>query len=321
MVEGFVGIDGGSTSTKAVLISKDTERRILAKTYQLSKGNPIEDTIEVLQKLERQVRDQGAELKILGVGTTGYAKDILKDVIGADAALVETVAHTEAGLHFYDDVDVICDVGGQDIKIIILKNGRVKDFKLNTQCSAGNGYFLQSTAQGFNVPVEQYADTAFGAKGFPSFGYGCAVFMQSDIVDFQRQGWKPEEIMAGLCNVLPKNIWLYVSQIPEPVRHRHALPAAGRHAVQPGRGEGAGGFHRVALQGQGRAGRRDRARALRRSRRHRRGARSRAPVGQRAPVAPSSAWKRARTFTTRPRATNPRAATSARTSACARSST
>jgi predicted CoA-substrate-specific enzyme activase len=214
VVEGFVGIDGGSTSTKAVLMSKDGKRRILAKTYQLSKGNPIEDTIEVLQKLERQIREQGAELKILGVGTTGYAKDILKDVIGADAALVETVAHTEAGLHFYDGVDVICDVGGQDIKIIILKNGRVKDFKLNTQCSAGNGYFLQSTAQGFNVPVEQYADTAFGAKGFPSFGYGCAVFMQSDIVDFQRQGWKPEEIMAGLCNVLPKNIWLYVSQIP-----------------------------------------------------------------------------------------------------------
>ena len=214
VVEGFVGIDGGSTSTKAVLISKDHKRRILAKTYQLSKGNPIEDTVEVLQKLDRQVRDQGVELKILGVGTTGYAKDILKDVIGADAALVETVAHTEAGLHFYDNVDVICDVGGQDIKIIILKNGRVKDFKLNTQCSAGNGYFLQSTAQGFNVPVEQYADTAFGAKGFPSFGYGCAVFMQSDIVDFQRQGWKPEEIMAGLCNVLPKNIWLYVSQIP-----------------------------------------------------------------------------------------------------------
>jgi predicted CoA-substrate-specific enzyme activase len=214
VVEGFIGIDGGSTSTKAVLVSKEHKRRILAKTYQLSKGNPIEDTVEVLQKLDRQIRDQGAELKILGVGTTGYAKDILKDVIGADAALVETVAHTEAGLHFYNDVDVICDVGGQDIKIIILKHGRVKDFKLNTQCSAGNGYFLQSTAQGFNVPVEQYADTAFGAKGFPSFGYGCAVFMQSDIVDFQRQGWKPEEIMAGLCNVLPKNIWLYVSQIP-----------------------------------------------------------------------------------------------------------
>jgi predicted CoA-substrate-specific enzyme activase len=214
VVEGFVGIDGGSTSTKAVLLSNDGERRVLAKAYQLSKGNPIEDSMEIFSKLEQQITDQGAALKILGVGTTGYAKDILRDVVGADAAVVETVAHTQAGLHFYKNVDVICDVGGQDIKIIILKNGRVKDFKLNTQCSAGNGYFLQSTAQGFGVPVEQFADTAFGAGSFPQFGYGCAVFMQSDIVDFQRQGWKPEEIMAGLCNVLPKNIWLYVSQIP-----------------------------------------------------------------------------------------------------------
>jgi predicted CoA-substrate-specific enzyme activase len=214
VVEGFIGIDGGSTSTKAVLISKDKERRILAKAYQLSKGNPIEDTMEIFGKLQEQIEGQGAALKVLGVGTTGYAKDILKDVIGADAAVVETVAHTQAGLHFYDGVDVICDVGGQDIKIIILKNGRVKDFKLNTQCSAGNGYFLQSTAQGFGYPVEQFADIAFAASGYPSFGYGCAVFMQSDIVDFQRQGWKAEEIMAGLCNVLPKNIWLYVSQIP-----------------------------------------------------------------------------------------------------------
>src|SRR5579884_1740822 len=212
VIEGFIGIDGGSTSTKAVLVDK--HRNVLCKTYQLSKGNPIEDTQEVIAKVTKQVSDQGATLKILGVGTTGYAKDILKDAVGADVALVETVAHTQAALHFYPDADVICDVGGQDIKIIILKDGRVKDFKLNTQCSAGNGYFLQSTAEGFNIPVEKYADVAFSATSFPSFGYGCAVFMQSDIVDFQRQGWKAEEIMAGLANVLPKNIWLYVSQIP-----------------------------------------------------------------------------------------------------------
>ncbi len=227
VVEGFIGIDGGSTSTKAVLLSAGKERAVLAKAYQLSKGNPIEDTMEIFAKLRRQVEDQGARLEVLGVGTTGYAKDILKDVIGADAAVVETVAHTQAGLHFYNDIDVICDIGGQDIKIIILKNGRVKDFKLNTQCSAGNGYFLQSTAQGFGYPVEQFADIAFGAKSFPQFGYGCAVFMQSDIVDFQRQGWQPDEIMAGLCNVLPKNVWLYVSQIPN-------LAAIGRRFLLQG---------------------------------------------------------------------------------------
>ncbi len=260
-------------------------------------------------------------LKILGVGTTGYAKDILKDVVGADAALVETVAHTEAGLHFYDDVDVICDVGGQDIKIIILKDGRVKDFKLNTQCSAGNGYFLQSTAQGFNVPVEQYADTAFGAKGFPSFGYGCAVFMQSDIVDFQRQGWKPEEIMAGLCNVLPKNIWLYVSQIPN-------LSAIGRRFLLQGGTQ----YNLAAVKAQvdfiesrfkgkdvqadvivhehcGEAG--AIGAALEAGRLWDNGRKS-TFIGLDAMPAASS---------TRPRATKPPAATSARTSACARSST
>jgi predicted CoA-substrate-specific enzyme activase len=224
-VEGFIGIDGGSTSTKAVLV--DNQRNILCKTYQLSKGNPIEDTQEVIAKIAQQVTDQGATLNVLGVGTTGYAKDILKDAVGADVALVETVAHTQAALHFYADADVICDVGGQDIKIIILKDGRVKDFKLNTQCSAGNGYFLQGTCESFGFKVEQFADIAFGAKAFPQFGYGCAVFMQSDIVDFQRQGWKPEEIMAGLCNVLPKNIWLYVSQIPN-------LSAIGRKFILQG---------------------------------------------------------------------------------------
>ncbi|MBL4688368.1 MAG: CoA activase, partial [Nannocystaceae bacterium] len=208
----YVGLDGGSTSSKAVLLSEDA--RILAKVYQLSKGNPIEDTKDLFADLKGQVEGAGAKLEILGIGTTGYAKDILRDVLRADAAIVETAAHCESALHFYDDVDVVCDVGGQDIKIIILKNGKVKDFKLNTQCSAGNGYFLQSTAAGFGYDVREYAEKAFAAETMPMFGYGCAVFMQSDIVDFQRQGWSPEEIMAGLANVLPKNIWLYVSQIP-----------------------------------------------------------------------------------------------------------
>ncbi|MCG8405841.1 MAG: acyl-CoA dehydratase activase-related protein [Phycisphaerales bacterium] len=211
-VRGFIGLDGGSTSTKGVLLDED--KNVIAKAYQLSKGNPIEDTMEIIAAIQKQIEDQGCKLEVLGVGTTGYAKDILKDVIKADVGLVETVAHTQAGLHFYPGTDVIIDVGGQDIKLIILKNGQVKDFKLNTQCSAGNGYFLQSTAQGFGYKVEEFADIAFSAKAMPSFGYGCAVFMQSDIVDFQRQGWAPEEIMAGLCDVLPKNIWLYVSQIP-----------------------------------------------------------------------------------------------------------
>jgi predicted CoA-substrate-specific enzyme activase len=211
-VGGFIGVDGGSTSTKAVLLSEDGE--ILCKSYQLSNGNPIQDTIEMFESLRGQVEAQSAKLEVLGVATTGYAKDILKDVLKADVALVETVAHTESALKFYEDPHVIVDVGGQDIKIIVLHEGRVKDFKLNTQCSAGNGYFLQSTAEGFGLNVNQYADLAFSATSMPVFGYGCAVFMQSDIVNFQRQGWRAEEILAGLAAVLPKNVFLYVASIP-----------------------------------------------------------------------------------------------------------
>ncbi|HEY7096217.1 MAG TPA: BadF/BadG/BcrA/BcrD ATPase family protein [Terriglobales bacterium] len=211
-VGGFIGIDGGSTSTKAVLLNESGD--ILCKAYQLSNGNPIQDTIEMFENLRGQVEEQNAKLEVLGVATTGYAKDILKDVLKADVALVETVAHTESALKFYEDPHVIVDVGGQDIKIIILHNGRVKDFKLNTQCSAGNGYFLQSTAEGFGLSVNQYADLAFSANAMPVFGYGCAVFMQSDIVNFQRQGWRAEEILAGLAAVLPKNVFLYVASIP-----------------------------------------------------------------------------------------------------------
>ncbi len=188
-VGGFIGIDGGSTSTKAVLLNEKGD--ILCKSYQLSNGNPIQDTIDQFDGDPQTGGRAGARISKCWVSaTTGYAKDVLKDVLHADVGLVETVAHTESALKFYDDPHVIVDVGGQDIKLIVLKNGRVKDFKLNTQCSAGNGYFLQSTAEGFGLKIEEFADLAFAAKSMPVFGYGCAVFMQSDIVNFQRQGWQ-----------------------------------------------------------------------------------------------------------------------------------
>lgn len=215
-IEAFLGIDGGSTSTKAVLL--DRHKRVLAKSYRLSLGNPIEDMKAVVGELQQQVETGGRRLRIRGSATTGYAKDMLRSVARADVALVETVAHMHSGLLYFPGADVICDVGGQDIKVILLKNGVVKDFRLNTQCSAGNGFYLQSTAAAFGYPVDRYADIAFTAETMPQFSYGCAVFLQTDIVDFQRQGWRPNEILAGLAAVLPKNIWLYVCQMPNVAR-------------------------------------------------------------------------------------------------------
>ena len=211
-IPAFLGVDGGSTSTKAVLISEDGD--VLCKAYRLSRGNPIQDTIDLTLELREQIQSRGASTEIIGAATTGYAKDVLQKVLRADVALVETVAHARSAIHFYGEPDVIVDVGGQDIKLIILKDGHVKDFMLNTQCSAGNGYFLQATAESFGLEVSQYADKAFGADVMPEFSYGCAVFLQADIVNYQRQGWTPEELLAGLAAVLPKNIWLYVAKIP-----------------------------------------------------------------------------------------------------------
>ncbi|GMO57502.1 MAG: hypothetical protein Ta2G_17220 [Termitinemataceae bacterium] len=209
-VETYIGIDGGSTSTKLVLI--DADGNLLYRSYILSRGNPLEDVQYLFENLKNWRAKKNINIKVLGAGSTGYAQDILKASLNLDIAVVETVAHMRSATALYGDVDVICDVGGQDIKVLFMKNKRVSDFKLNTQCSAGNGYFLQSMANQFNINVEEYADYAFRAKRAPRFNYGCAVFMEQDRVTFQQSGWSKEEMMCGLAHVLPLNIWNYVVQ-------------------------------------------------------------------------------------------------------------
>lgn len=209
-LETFLGIDGGSTSTKLMLL--DSEGKPLYCDYTLSSGNPIDDLLEMFLKMKKWSEEKGLIIEFLGTAVTGYASSILKTAFNFDRQVVETVAHMRSAVSCYGDVDIICDVGGQDIKVLFMKHGRVVDFKLNTQCSAGNGYFLQSMASQFGVDIEDYADFAFRARKAPVFNYGCAVFMEQDKVNFQQLGWNKEEIMAGLALVLPKNIWNYVVQ-------------------------------------------------------------------------------------------------------------
>src|SRR6187551_1104531 len=212
LVRGVIGMDGGSTSSKAVVIGEDGE--ILLKAYQLSKGNPIQDTKELLAKIQEDVESQGATLEILGFGATGYAADVLDECVLSDVNIVETVAHMMSAVHFFGDIDVICDIGGQDIKVLFMKNGDIQNFKLSNSCSAGNGMLLQAMADQFGIPVTEYADAAFKAELAPKFSYGCAVFLDSDRVNFQKEGFQKEELLAGLAQVLPKNVWQYVVQIP-----------------------------------------------------------------------------------------------------------
>ncbi len=220
----FLGIDGGSTSSKAVLC--DEKGELLLKVYQLSKGNPIVDTLELLEKIQAQ--DQSHFYDIQGLGVTGYAADVLEGALKADANIIETIAHMKSAQKMFgESINVICDIGGQDIKVLFMENGMMKNFRLSNQCSAGNGTLLQSMAKQFGVPVEHYADTAFAAKQAPLFNYGCAVFLDTDRVNFQKEGYSKEELFAGIAKVLPKNVWQYVVQAPN-------LAAFGDHFVLQG---------------------------------------------------------------------------------------
>jgi predicted CoA-substrate-specific enzyme activase len=215
-----VGCDFGSTTAKAVVLSEN--RELLFSCYVISRGNPIDDA----KALFAQLRAAGFH-RIAALAVTGYGKDLLTDIVGADVAIVETVAHAAAALHFVPDADVICDVGGCDVKIMILRQGTVADFRLNSQCSSGNGAFLQGVAERYDVPLEGYAEKAFEARAMPTLAMGCGVFLQSDIVNQQRKGWSASEIMASLAAVLPVNVWVYAGQLQN-------LAAVGRKFVLQG---------------------------------------------------------------------------------------
>ncbi|MCL4766384.1 MAG: hypothetical protein KJZ80_09140 [Hyphomicrobiaceae bacterium] len=216
----FIGCDFGSTTAKAVVLGAD--REILASVYVPSKGNPIEDAKALFRDIRAKARGP-----VAGLALTGYGKDLLRDILGADIGVVETVAHATSALHVFPDADVICDVGGTDVKIMILRQGTVSDFRLNSQCSSGNGAFLQGVAERYGIALEDYADKAFQAKAMPGLAMGCGVFLQSDIVNQQRKGWSAEEIMASLAAVLPLNVWIYAGQLQN-------LRAAGRRFVLQG---------------------------------------------------------------------------------------
>lgn len=220
----YLGIDGGSTSSKAVLV--DEKGRLLLKVYQLSRGNPIQDTLELLKQIKAHDTHQLYDIK--GLGVTGYAADVLEGALRADANIVETIAHMKsAQAAFGNSIDVICDIGGQDIKVLFMENGMMKNFRLSNQCSAGNGTLLQSMAKQFGVAIEAFADVAFAATQSPKFNYGCAVFLDTDRVNFQKEGYSKEELFAGIAKVLPKNVWQYVVQTQN-------LAALGKHFVLQG---------------------------------------------------------------------------------------
>jgi predicted CoA-substrate-specific enzyme activase len=208
----YVGIDAGSTTSKLVAI--DAEGSVRYGHYAPNRGRPL----DVLQAALLQMRDEasarGVELRVRGVGTTGYGERLAAAAFSADHHLVETVAHARAALREVPAADFVLDIGGQDMKAIFLDGGVITSITVNEACSSGCGAFLETFATGLEVPVERIAERAFASEAPARLGSRCTVFMRSSVITEQRNGKSPDDILAGLCCSVIENVFTKVLRLP-----------------------------------------------------------------------------------------------------------
>ena len=190
----YLGVDVGSISTNVVVI--DAEKKILAKRYLMTAGRPIEAIKQGLRDVGEEVGDM---VEIWGVGTTGSGRYLTGDFIGADIVKNEITAQATAAIHINPQVDTIFEIGGQDSKYISLKNGAIVDFEMNKVCAAGTGSFLEEQAEKLGISIkEEFGSLALSALNPVPLGERCTVFMESDLVHYQRKGASKENLVAGL---------------------------------------------------------------------------------------------------------------------------
>ncbi|NPA48705.1 MAG: CoA activase [Thermodesulfobacteria bacterium] len=205
----YLGIDVGSVSTKLVAI--DEEGRLLAKTYALHHGKPLESVKEGLLTLRERL-PKNFEIEVLGVGTTGSGRYLVGDFVGADVIRNEITAQAKAAAFLDPEVDTIIEIGGQDSKYIRLEGGAIVDFTMNKACAAGTGSFLEEQAVRLNVPIEKFGEYALASEAPVEMGERCTVFMQSDLLHYQQQGLPKEDLIAGLCYAIVHN---YLNKVVE----------------------------------------------------------------------------------------------------------
>lgn len=168
---------------------------------------------EGLLALAEKYEKLGIQLEVLGLGTTGYGEQMLSAAFHADYHTVETVAHARGCRRFFPDATFLLDIGGQDMKAIWLKDGVVTNIMLNEACSSGCGSFLENFAATLGMPVDQVADAAFRSQAPAELGSRCTVFMNSTIINEQRNGKQPDDLMAGLCRSIIENVFTKVVRI------------------------------------------------------------------------------------------------------------
>jgi predicted CoA-substrate-specific enzyme activase len=204
--EGVLGIDIGSTSTKAVLVEPHhgTKPRVLAGFYTRTAGRPLTAVQAILEALHDLLRAKGLHIDILGVGTTGAGRAFVGRVIGADCVLNEITAHARAAVELEPDVDTIIEIGGQDSKFTVLRDGRVTFCQMNTVCAAGTGSFIEEQAARLGVPLDRYAAAAEGRRA-PLTSDRCTVFMERDLNSCLSRGYAVEELLAAILHSVREN--------------------------------------------------------------------------------------------------------------------
>ena len=201
----YLGIDVGSVSTKIAAI--DEYKELICHTYLPTQGSPLEAIQHALVQLEQLLPPDSV---ICGAAATGSARQLAGAVTGADLIKNEITSQAVAALHYYPDVQTIFEIGGQDSKIIVIRDGIVIDFGMNTVCAAGTGSFLDHQAQRLNMSIDQFSSLAMDSLSPAAINGRCTVFAESDMIHKQQSGCRIEDIVYGLCRTLARN---YLSNV------------------------------------------------------------------------------------------------------------
>ena len=199
-METYLGIDVGSVTTKLALMDEDDE--LVSHTYLPTQGKPIDMVQEGLRQIKQQL-PQGAQ--ICGVATTGSARYLAGVIVGADLVKNEITSHAVAALFYFPEVQTIIEIGGQDSKITIIRDGIATDFGMNTVCAAGTGSFLDHQALRLNMNIQELSRRALDSQNPVRIAGRCTVFAESDMVHKQQMGHPVEDILYGLCQALVRN--------------------------------------------------------------------------------------------------------------------
>lgn len=203
MSKHFIGVDIGSISTKGVII--DERNNIIADEYIWTEGSPINATKKVISSLKNKMDKKGLIPNIYGVGTTGSARHLVGKILGATIIKNEITAHGVGTLSKYPDTRTILEIGGQDSKLILIKDEIIIDYAMNTLCAAGTGAFLSSQAKRLGVKIEDLGKIALESKNPSKIAARCTVFAESDLVHKAQIGHSKEDIIAGICNAVVQN--------------------------------------------------------------------------------------------------------------------